>query len=77
MSEITEREINNMIKNIIQIRKDYGLSKKQMAEIMGISVRSFNKIENGEIPPKMKVDVLFNIQDYFGITPPKLFSAWD
>lgn len=77
MSEITEREINNMIKNIIQIRKDYGLSKKQMAEIMGIGARSFNKVENGEIPPKMKVDVLFNIQDCFGITPSKLFSDWN
>ena len=77
MNEIIKREIENMKNNIVQLRKDYRLSKKQMTKIMGIGIKSFNKIENGEIPPKMKADVLFNIEEYFGITPVKLFSDWN
>ena len=55
--------------NVAWLRKRYGLSKKEMAEIMGIGVGSLTKVERGEIPPQMKVDVLVKIYRRFGITP--------
>lgn len=68
-------EIKNLANNIVRIRKEYGLSKKEMAKILGISIESLRKIEKGEIPLKMSVEVIFEIYDYFGITPKELFES--
>lgn len=59
----------NFMHNVSYIRKHYGLSKKKMAELLDIGVGSLNKIENGEIPPRLSVEILFNIYDNFGIYP--------
>lgn len=53
--------------NIIWLRKHYGLSKKEMAKKLGISVWMLNKIERGELPPNLKIDVLFCIRKEFGV----------
>lgn len=60
--------------NVMWLRKCNGLSKKEMAKIMGIGVESLNKIENGELPPKMSVEAVFNIQQHFRISPKSLFG---
>lgn len=38
--------------NVAWLRNHYGLSKSEMARIMGIGVSSLNRIEKGEIPAK-------------------------
>ena len=53
--------------NVIWLRKHYGLSKKEMAKKLGISVWMLNKIERGELPPNLKIDVLFCIRKEFGV----------
>lgn len=62
-------------KKVIHLRKKYGYSKKEMAHILGIGIASLNKVENGEIPPRMTVDVLFRIYDHFGVSPKEMFTA--
>lgn len=46
-----------------------------MAKIIGVGVNSLNKIEKGEFPPSLTVEVIFNIYEYFGITPEKQLSG--
>lgn len=62
--------------NVAWLREHYGLSKSEMARIMGIGVSSLNKIERGEIPPRLGVDVLFAIQKHFGMSPSEQCCRW-
>jgi len=49
------------------LRERSGLSKKEMAEIMGIGIKSLEKIENGVLPPRTGVDVLIRLSQKFDI----------
>lgn len=55
--------------NIAWLRKHHGISKKRMAQIMGIGVASLNKIEQGELPPRISANIFFHIHRHFNITP--------
>ena len=70
-----DNEIDIFLKNISCLRKHNKLSKRKMAEILGIGVKSLNKIENGELPPRIGVNVFFKIEKNFGISPKNLFSG--
>lgn len=59
--------IEIFLHNVIWLRKHYGLSKKEMAKKLGISVWMLNKIEKGELPPRLAIDVLFCIYKEFGV----------
>lgn len=74
MREQKETEIEQFLKNIIFLRKHYGLSKKRMAQILGIGMGSYNKIEQGIFPKRLTTDVIFNITKYFKIPPAALFQ---
>ncbi len=56
-------------RNILLLRKSHGLSKKEMSQILGISICSLNKIEQGELPPRLSVSVVFQLYKFFGISP--------
>ena len=73
MREQKETEIEQFPKNIIYLRKHYGLSQKRMAQILGIGLGSYNKIEQGIFPKRLATDVIFNITKYFKIPPVTLF----
>ena len=60
--------------NITLLRAHYGYSQKYMAQLLGIGVGSLRKIEKGIIPPRLKVDVVFAVQNHFLICPNALFS---
>ena len=66
--------INIFTENITYLRKANNLSLKQMAEILNTSTYSIRKIEKGILPPRLKVDVLFKIQNYFVISPEAIVS---
>lgn len=72
---VFENEIDNFLGNIAYLRKQNKLSKRKMAQMLGISVKCLNGIENGELPPNIGVNVIFNIEKNFGVSPKKLFSA--
>ena len=67
-----ERKEQNFLHNIAWLHKHHGLSKKRMAEVLGIGVGSLNKIENGEMPPRLGAGVFLRIYAYFGIRPKDL-----
>ena len=56
-------------KNIVWLRKTHGLSKKKMAKLLKVGLWTINRLEKGESPPQLKVDVLMEVQKEFGIHP--------
>lgn len=69
-----EKQIQILCENIAFLRKENHLSKKEMAAILGICVQSLTKLENGELPPRLRADIIFYIYDRFGILPQALIS---
>lgn len=67
--------IEIFLHNVIWLRKHYGLSKKEMAKKLGISVWMLNKIERGELPSNLKIDVLFDIYKEFGVFMSDMLSV--
>lgn len=55
--------------NIRWLRRRYGLSRRKMAQVLEIGRWSLDKLERGEIPPRMTVDILFAVQKNFGVSP--------
>ena len=45
-----------------------------MAEILGIGIKSLEKLENGILPPRLSVKIIFNIYYSFGILPKDQFK---
>ena len=66
--------INIFTENVTYLRKVNNLSLKQMSEILNISTYNIKKLEQGILPPKLKVDVLFKVQHYFAISPQIIVS---
>ena len=62
-------EKQRLCKNIMLLRKVHSLSKKEMARLLGISISALNRIEQGELPPRLSVSILFRIQTHFHISP--------
>ncbi len=75
MTEYLEEEVNNLLYNIKWLRLRHGLTEEQMAEILGIGVGSLRKIEKGELPPRLSVNIVFEVQNYFALKPKDLFCA--
>ena len=69
-------DLETLTHNLHWIRRQNGYSRKAMAGILKIGVGSLAKLERGEIPPRLSVDVLFAVYDHFGITPSALFTTW-
>jgi len=69
-----ERQLKNLANNVAWLRKKYKFSKKKMAELLCISVSSLNKLESGQIPQRLGVDILFKIWEHFGIKPCEIFA---
>ena len=53
--------------NLKYLRNINRLSKKEMAGRIKIGVKSLSKIEKGELPPRLMVDVLFELERSFGV----------
>ena len=74
----TENSLSNEMKifgkNIAYLRTKNNLSKTSMAKIMHVGMQTLNKIENGEIPKKMDIDVFDNVYKAFGIAPHEQLS---
>ena len=52
-----------MLKNLKKLRKNAGISQKQLADSIGVSQQSINKYENHRIEPD--IDTMVKIADYF------------
>ncbi|MBQ4598311.1 MAG: helix-turn-helix transcriptional regulator [Clostridia bacterium] len=67
-----EQQKENVLHNIVWLRNYYGIPKKRMAELLEIGIGSLNKIESGEMPPRLSAEVIINIYNLFGIHPKDL-----
>ena len=66
--------------NIHGLRVCRGLSQKEMAKRLGISVKSLRRIESGDVSRRTSCKILFAAQDAFGIPAGELFRKnylWD
>ena len=68
-SENTRKQLDVFLYNVAYLPAKHGLSKKEMAHICGIGIRSLNLIEAGMLPPNIGIKIFFRIQRYFGISP--------
>ncbi len=74
MYSTNKNELDNVLDNIKWLRRNNNISKKQMAKILGIGLKTLNKIEDGEMPPRLGAGILCNISKHFGISSYKLFE---
>ena len=74
MPDNCKNEFEIFTSNIAFIRRKYGISKKQMSKLLGISVRSLNVIEGGEMPPRLTADIIVNVWTEFHLRPSDLFE---
>lgn len=61
-----------MIKYVKSLRAYHGLSQTEMAEILGLSLVSYNKRETGKIP--FTVDELQTMSEYFKVPVENFFK---
>lgn len=71
-----ENELLNFCRNVRQLRVSSGLSKAQMARLLGISPKTLTSLEQGIFPPRMSCKVLGNILLYFHVPACKMFIPW-
>lgn len=68
----TEDQLANFVHNVAALRRSHALSKRAMAKILHISPRTINRMEEGHIPPGLKVDTIYYTAAYFRISAPEL-----
>jgi transcriptional regulator with XRE-family HTH domain len=61
-------------RQIAIIRQDAGLNQSELAELMGVSVRTVSGWETGDRPPKYGESVLAEIESKLGTSPTKLIA---
>ena len=61
--------------NVKLLRVKYGFTKKQMADIIGVSAYTLNQIESCTCPVRLKTHILLNISKYFHISIEALISS--
>ena len=64
-----ENQLLNFAHNVIVLRRQKGLSKTAMARLLHTSVRTINRLENGEFPRGLGVEILFHAHEHFSILP--------
>ena len=72
MDHSVEKAIDNLIHNTMWLMESRGLSKKEMAKMMGISISSLSKIEKGEFPMRLGSRILCKMHESFSVTSDEL-----
>lgn len=70
-----DRGLEYFCSNVRLLREREGLSKRKMAKLLGVGVKTLTMIENGTFPPRLDCRVLFRIHRQFGIKPAELFKS--
>lgn len=73
-AKINDDAMKFFSENVSQLRKSYNISKKEMAQILGVGIKTLDNIERGMLPLRLSVNVLFKIRDCFGISVGAQFS---
>ena len=75
MDPNVQKQLHVFLENIVFLRKQHKLSKKKMAEILGIGIGTLNRIEKGELPTRISTRVIFRIKDHFHLSPSEQFHT--
>ena len=67
-------EFQNFCRNVFLLRKYAGMSQKELAAILHISVNTLRKLESGTIPQRINIEVIFILASTFHIPPADLFK---
>ena len=70
---MSKSELENLCMNVKRLRAEHQLSKTEMSKILGISVSSLNKLEDG-IMPRISCEVVYRMMDYFHLTTEEIFG---
>ena len=70
---MSKSELANFCTNIKKLRAEHQLSKTEMAKILGVSVASLNKLENG-VMPRISCEVVYRMMDYFHLPAEGVFG---
>lgn len=60
--------------HVRRIRIERKMTQKEMADRLGIGVRTLSRIERGILPRRLSCEILFRVQEQFGICPQDLFK---
>ena len=74
MRRETGEELRHFMRNVAFLRAEHGLSKREMAKRLGISVRTLNELEQGRFPARLGASVIYNIYREFGVRPACQFT---
>jgi len=64
----------NLCHNIAWLRRQSGLSQKEMALTLGLGVRSLQRIEKGQIPESLRILHVHLLAELFGVSVKRLFA---
>ena len=64
-----DNQLLNFAHNVTVLRREKGLSKTAMARLLHTSVRTINRLEGGEFPGGLGVEILFYVYEHFSILP--------
>ena len=67
-------ENRNFLSNLKYLRRQHNLTQKQMAQILGISITTWRKMEQGIMSPQLSSLLVYRAADAFGIPTSTLFS---
>ena len=70
--EIDELEV--FCKNVYFLRKKNGLTQREMAKLLNISVYSLGRIEKGIVPENLGCEMLFHLTVKFHVKMKELFE---
>ena len=74
MSTREKIEATTFCSNVTALRKRNQLSKKKMAKILGIGIKTLTEIEKGVLPPKTSCTALIGACGFFGISADDLLG---
>ena len=69
-----EIQLRNLLDNIRWIREYYCIPQKRMAQLLGIGVRSLKTLEKGILPPRLGINIVFQLHKEFRYSVSNLFA---
>ncbi|MEG1880227.1 MAG: helix-turn-helix transcriptional regulator [Oscillospiraceae bacterium] len=72
--DINQEQLLIFCKNIKNLRKREKLTQREMSDILGIGLKSLEKLEKGLIPARLSIETLFKASIYFKYAVKDLFS---
>ena len=74
IKEYLKETAERLAKNIKSLRTENGLTQKQMAKKLNISVYCLRKMEKAELPKTLTHKTLIDICEIFGKTPSEMLE---